>query len=1295
MIHHIKRATRHLVFWSLIAAAVSLTGVRLLLYGIEHYKTELATHIGELVGAPVVIGHIGAKMRGFSPELLLKDIAVASLVSNAPPAVQLKEIRLGINLLDMLVNRELLSSSRVTLVGTKLSVTRKPDGSFAVVGLKAGDGQPLWLLQGGKYEVVQSEITWQDEKRKTKALKFESVDLAIINEAQRHKINIIMALPKKYGDALTLAMDLQGDVFQPSALNGAIYIQGKNLHLPEWVTVDLPLALKINSGTGDFKIWSELKQSQLVAVNGDVQIQQMNVSRQDNQNFPVKQLKTRFHWRLNDSQWQLDVEQFLLETADQSGVKPWSDVVFSIAGLVKEGSFLHNISVLSRKLDLQEASRLAQFFAPLPVEQAKLLVQAQVKGSLESLSLFADPDQQTIAVNGKFAGLSFAPFAQLPGIDNFTGQIQGDETAGALRLATDDAQLLAPDIFREAFIIKKLLGAINWRQTETDWTLASSHIELNLPGMESTNRLILTIPKTKELPFLDLQTSFVSDDISQAKHYFPTKVMKPADVVWFDDAFLGGRVTQGDLLYVAKLGVFPAQAKDGVFEAILDIDQLNLSYAPGWPELNNIKGQVTISQKAMTCELQQGQSKNLNITQATVINPELGTSKWLTVKGEFEGKVTDVFTFLQQSPLVSEVGFLVDAVVPQGDTRVALDLVLPLAEGLMPKVYGAAQFNHAALKVTALDLDINKIDGELKFTEHGVYSDTIHAQALGRPIKVNIDKAEHQQTFVNITGRVGIAELQEKFKMAGWELAKGMMAYRLKLGLPYPGSPSELVVQSDLAGVALDLPGFLAKEKSQKKPLSLTFGLGEQALLPIVINYNEQFKAAIKLDLAQQRVQSGHILVGTGEVAQPSEAGLLVEINQDPLNLQDWLALMAQKNTKSDGAGNNIRQITIHSQHAQWKNTLLGAFDMSLKPKGSYWAGAINSAFATGTLRIPVATNGTEKISLDMLSVDLSALKQPETETKEVPATATTAAESELQLLPSSLPLLSITSDKTLWRSLDLGQLTLETKRIPGGMGFKRLALSGTDLKLDVTGGEWLSSGKRSKTHIEGRLELARTGDFLKRLEITKDLAETSADIDFSFNWDAAPYQFSLADLKGRVDVDFKNGRILSIEPGFGRLLGILAMAQWIKRAQLDFSDIYQEGLTFNRINGHFDLLNGIAATHDLVVDAIPAKITIDGDTDLVNQTIDHIINVMPKSADAVPIAGTIMGKVAALVGRSLTGKDQEGFFFGSQYRVKGGWNSAEIIPMHKNDGLLQKTWRGITHFPWVEQQEMTPQLEK
>jgi hypothetical protein len=78
-----------------------------------------------------------------------------------------------------------------------------------------------------------------------------------------------------------------------------------------------------------------------------------------------------------------------------------------------------------------------------------------------------------------------------------------------------------------------------------------------------------------------------------------------------------------------------------------------------------------------------------------------------------------------------------------------------------------------------------------------------------------------------------------------------------------------------------------------------------------------------------------------------------------------------------------------------------------------------------------------------------------------------------------------------------------------------------------------------------------------------------------------------------------------------------------------------------------------------------------------------------------VPIAGTIMGKIADVLGRSLTGKDQEGFFFGAQYLVKGSWNNAEIISMSKNGGLLQKTWHGITGFPWLEQEKTKEKLNE
>ncbi|MDD1625665.1 MAG: TIGR02099 family protein, partial [Methylococcaceae bacterium] len=417
MIHHIKRATRHLIFWSLIASAVGLTGVRLLLLGIESYKADLSIRVSELVGAPVTIGRIRANMRGYNPELVLKEIEILSTVTGKKPVIELKEIRMGINLLDMLVSRDRLASAWITLVGAKLTVKRKQDGSFAIVGLKASDEQPLWLLQGRKFEVLQSEVTWHDEKRNSRPLRFEAVDLAIINNDQQHRLNVFMKLPKRFGDTLTVSMSLTGNVFKPSAVGGSIFLDGKNLNLAEWITVDLPASMNIHSGVGDVRVWSELQHSQLVSLVGDVQLHQLQLTRPEKGMFSVKQLKTRFYWELNDSKWRLDVPNFLLETAD----KKWPAAAFSVSGDRTEGNSLHKLGLFVEQVDVQEVSRLLQFFAPLPKEAGVLLTQAQLKGSLEQFSLFADLDEKHFAVNGKFTKINVAPSATMPGIENLTG----------------------------------------------------------------------------------------------------------------------------------------------------------------------------------------------------------------------------------------------------------------------------------------------------------------------------------------------------------------------------------------------------------------------------------------------------------------------------------------------------------------------------------------------------------------------------------------------------------------------------------------------------------------------------------------------------------------------------------------------------------------------------------------------------------------------------------------------------------------------------------------------------------
>lgn len=1276
MIHHITRATRHLIFWSLIATALGLTGVRLALSGIEDYKTRMADKIGEMLDVPVTIDHLRTSMRGFSPELVLSGIDVTSADSESKTAIALKEIRLGINLLDVLISRELLASSWVTLVGAKLSVTRKPDGSFAIVGLKAGDSKPLWLLQGGKYEVLDSEITWQDEKTHGRSLTFESVDMALINDGERHRINILMQLPKKFGERLRVSMDVSGNLFEPSDIHGSAYIEGEQIRLPEWVTVDLPYDIKVNAGSGDLKAWGEWRNSKLASITGLVQTNGLKLQRQDTGEFAIEHLKSRFHLTFSDNRWQLDVKHFLLETPNPSGGanKIWPDAVFSVGGMRADNNPLHQVAFFAENLDLQEVSLVAQFFIPSTDEMGKFVRQAEARGMLRDFSLFAAPDEKAVAVNGKFTGLNMASMFSIPGLENITGQIRGNEKQGIVQLASKNARLTS-GLFRKPLAVDRLDGILTWRQSQDEWIVSSPMIELDSLSFKSKNRLRVNISKADGQTFMDFQSAFACDDAAQAPGYFPVTIMDTAVVDWLDQAFIKGRVPKGGLLFYGKLDDFPFTAGTGVFETLFDVDQLELEFHPLWPHLNNVGGEVLFYQDSLSGALYQGFSNNVKIKQAKVAIPSLGNSGQLLIHGEVEGAIGNALGYLQKTPLSPQVDKLLDASLPEGDTQVKLDLKIPLRAGAGTKVDGSAQLKNARLRVKSLDLPVSQISGLIKFNEVGVYSDTINAQALGHPIQIHIDSAD-RNTRVNVAGRAGVEDIQAQFKMPWWQRAEGATDYKIQLSLPYDGNVPELTVESDLTGIALDLPGVLAKTRDQKKPVSLIFKLADKFLLPVELNYDDMLKAAVEIDIKQQKIDSGYVLLGAGTVAQRREPGITFEINRDQLALQEWVGL-SLAGAGEGGKSADIREIKVHTQHALWNDSDLGAVDLALQRDGDVWSGLLSSKLATGKLKLPNNPSGTGRIVLDLDTLNISALTILNGKNEETKPDSA----------PEFFPLLSVSSNKTFWKAASLGRFIMETERSPEGLVFKRVELTGADQKLSLTGA-WKVIGTASLTEIKGRLEIPKASRLFSKLDISNDLTETSGVIDLSFNWQAPPYRFSLKDLHGRLDVSFKSGRILSIEPGFGRVLGILSMAQWFKRLQLDFSDIYEEGLAFNSINGHFDLAKGKAVTHNLVVDAVPAKIAISGETDLVNRTVDHVVNVAPKSADAVPIAGTIMGKVAALVSKSLTGEEHEGLFFGSQYLVKGEWSNAKISSLHENEGLVQKTWKGITDFPWLKQQD-------
>jgi len=1307
MIHRIHRVSQHFLFWSLLTLAISLTGLRLVLLGVDNYKTNLAGRVSELVGAPVSIGHLHAKMRGFSPELVLTDIIVHPQSAAQKPAVALREIRLGLDLLETVFSQDILSSAWVTLVGAKFSVYRKDDGSFAVLGLRSGGGQPDWLWQGRKFEILQSEIDWHGLANKRQPLKLEAVDLVVINRQQQHRINMLAKLPDYYGESFKAAIDFSGNPFVAGAMNGNAFLDAKKIKLGAHLLSDWTIAqgISINAGLADLQIWSQLEHSHLITVTGRIGLQQAKLSRQNQGQLAFTSMQTSFRWQQDENSrtWQLDVPFFSLKA---SNTQQPSTAAFRFSGNQSDKTELQKISLFISQFDIQQAVHTWLFFAPLADEKIAAFTAANPKGSFEELTLFANLPDHTAAINGGFKGISFAPFASVPGVENLTGHISGTDKHGVVVLHTHDAHIKSPAYFREALVVKSLQGLLEWRQYENFWQLSSRKLNLDLLGLQTENRLQLKLAKHDALPFLDLQMAVVCDDVSQIKHYFPVGVMKQADTDWLDKAFVRGQIKKGKVLFVGALGeplashvrdndmggvyknalktglspqtgILPpvdaiaVEASEmlggGLFEALLEVEHLELDYAPGWPRINEINGQLKFLQTRMQASANEGHSNQLKASKVVVVNPSVGKSKQLLVQGDVDGEIAQALAFLKNTPLRPRIASVADAIITQGNTKVSLDLQLPLAYGVQPEVDGKATLNQAKLTVKALDIPVKRINGLLKFNEHGIYSDAIKAVALNHPVQIKI-ASNSGQTSLHASGHATLDAIEQQFGLPDANIAYGELDYHLTFRLPLDDMPTDLVVESDLVGVGLKLPGKLAKSPEQTREFKIVFGLSDIALMPITFNFRNDLKAALQFDTVKKRITNGHILLGTGVAISQQQAGIKLEINHKQLDLKESLNLAVGGQGKNSGI--DIREIAIHSDQATWGQTPLGGFDLAIKPDGKQWSGHINSPFVVGDIQMPVNLNPDSIIRLKMTSLDISIIKQLHGR----------QSGQESVISPQDMPLLAVSSDKTLWRSLDLGALTLETVRVPDGIAIKTLQLDGVAQKLSVSG-SWTIKNQQTETELRGHLEMPDAGQLLKQLDITHDLVDTSAAIDFAGHWSGAPQQFSLGGLRGDVTMDFTEGRILSIEPGLGRVLGILAMEQWLKRLQLDFRDLYEEGLTFNSIKGHFKLADGKAVTQNLTVDAIPAKITVTGTTDFIHKTLDQQAIVIPKSADALPIAGTIVDKVTLLVARTLTGDDQDGFLLGSQYLLQGQWDAPQVIPLHDYDGVMTKIWNGLTDF--------------
>ncbi|MDG1852320.1 MAG: AsmA-like C-terminal region-containing protein, partial [Gammaproteobacteria bacterium] len=189
-----------------------------------------------------------------------------------------------------------------------------------------------------------------------------------------------------------------------------------------------------------------------------------------------------------------------------------------------------------------------------------------------------------------------------------------------------------------------------------------------------------------------------------------------------------------------------------------------------------------------------------------------------------------------------------------------------------------------------------------------------------------------------------------------------------------------------------------------------------------------------------------------------------------------------------------------------------------------------------------------------------------------------------------------------------------------------------------------------------------------------------SAAFVSNLQWSGSPAAFELGKVIGDVQVNILNGRFVDIDSGGSRLFGAFSFDSLVRRLQLDFSDLYEKGLAYDAIGGSLYFDRGIVATQGpFEITGPSSKITIDGNLNLINETIDAdmLVNV-PFSQNLSVLAG-ILGAWPIALSAFLASRifeDQMDDFTTVLYRLEGPWENpvsgfepaAEILESDRPD---------------------------
>src|SRR3989440_661272 len=677
--------------------------------------------------------------------------------------------------------------------------------------------------QGLRPELLLDNVTVFDHHRRgAPLLELPGFNFVLRNGFLGHRF----AFKAKPSAELASALDVRGDLDRldagdPGECVGQIYAELDYTDLVAWRRwVDYPF--DIRSGQGGVRLWLNLRGKTSSELTADVALS--NVTGRVARNTPLLELEY-LRGRVGASQregkeFEVFGRKLTLGTATGIVVPP--------AG-VREHWPPSGRGLGADAIELAPLARLAEYL-PFPHATRARLAATDPRGSVRDLKAAwtGDPDDpQHYSVRGSFAKLAARAHDRIPGFAGLSGRFEASEKGGSVVLGSERVAIELPGVVAESPLqFDSLAAHVGWKFAPDRFDLAFD--TLSFANSDIAGTLFGSFARGQGgAGVIDLTGNFFHVDGRAVYRYIP---LLPAPVVEYLKASIrNGHSNDVKLRLKGELAKFPFdEPGSGIFQIVAKVADADFRYAEGWPQARGLSGDLIFEGKGMRIVASKGAVLGVQASSVRASIPDLFHGDvHVGVEVRAEDKTSDFLRFIAESPVTKALDGMTESMGAAGTGRLALQLDIPIRDPETFKLAGEYQLVDNEIRTDSDAPPFSNLDGRLEFTESGITARTLSAKFLGGPATISVATRADGTIAVSAHGTASPAQIPRFWGSEGvLRRLSGAAAWQGTL-TGARGRPLTLIVQSQLTGVAADLPPPLAKTAGEPMPLK-----GERVISP-------------------------------------------------------------------------------------------------------------------------------------------------------------------------------------------------------------------------------------------------------------------------------------------------------------------------------------------------------------------------------------------------------------------------------------------------------------------------------